>query len=77
MDETETFPSVARAVALQAQIDGVARVNLSGDEVYEQARQEIAEARNLTRHLMDEGYIAEPTPDMLQECLERTIAQMG
>ena len=31
MDETETFPAVARAVALQAQIDGVARVSLSGE----------------------------------------------
>jgi len=76
MDETETFPSVARAVALQAQIDGVARVNLSGEEVYEQAKKEIDEARNLTRHLMDEGFIAEPTPEMLEECLERTIAQI-
>lgn len=77
MNEPETFPAVAKAVALQAQIDGVARITMSGDEVYEQAKQEIDEARNLTQHLIEEGYIAEPTPEMLEECLEKAIAQLG
>jgi malate dehydrogenase (oxaloacetate-decarboxylating) len=77
MDETETFRNVARAVAIQAQEDGVARVTMTGDEVYEQAKQDIAEARGLTQHLIDEKYIKEPSIDMLQAALEKAIEQVG
>ena len=77
MDEPETFPAVAKAVALQAQEDGVARVSMSGDEIYEQAKKEIDEARDLTEHLIKEGYIAEPSLDMLEECFEKAIAQIS
>jgi len=77
MDETETFPAVAKAVAMQAQIDGVARTMLSGDEVYAQAKKEIDESRNLTHHLIEEEYIKKPTPEMLEACLEKAIAQVG
>ncbi|MBN2684574.1 MAG: NADP-dependent malic enzyme [Pontiellaceae bacterium] len=76
MDETKTFPAVARAVALQAQEDGVARIALSGDEVYAQAKQEIDEARALTQKLLDEKFIPEPTPDMLESCLQKAINQV-
>ncbi|WP_372808552.1 NADP-dependent malic enzyme, partial [Pontiella sp.] len=53
MNETETFPAVAKAVALQAIEDGVARHEMTGDEVYAQAKREIDEARALTHHLID------------------------
>ena len=76
MDEMETFPAVARAVALQAQKDGVARIELSGDEVYAQAKRDIDEARALTHKLLDEKFIPEPTVEMLEECLERTLSQL-
>ncbi|NLX26955.1 MAG: NADP-dependent malic enzyme [Lentisphaerae bacterium] len=76
MDETETFPAVARAVALQAQKDGVARITLSGDEVYAQAKKGIDEARALTEKLLEEKFIPEPTPDMLEICLEKAIRQV-
>ncbi len=77
MDEVETFRNVARAVAMQAQEDGVARVAMTADEVYAQAKQDIAEARDLTQHLIDEKYIKEPTTEMLEEALEKAIAQVG
>jgi malate dehydrogenase (oxaloacetate-decarboxylating) len=77
MDEPETFPAVARAVAMQAQEEGVARVALSAEEVYARARQEIDESRTLTQHLIDEGFIKEPSPDMLAAALEKAIAQVG
>ncbi len=77
MDETETFPSVAKAVAMQAIEDGVARVEMSADEVYARAQKEIGEARELTHHLIDEEYIKKPTPEMLEACLEKAIAQVG
>lgn len=77
MDEVETFRNVARAVAMQAQEDGVARVAMTADEVYAQAKQDIAESRDLTQHLIDEKYIKEPTTQMLEEALEKAIAQVG
>lgn len=76
MDETETFRNVARAVALQAQEEGVARVAMTGDEVYAQASKDIDEARGLTQHLIDEKYIKEPTTEMIEACLEKAIAQV-
>ncbi len=76
MDEPETFPAVARAVAMQAQVDGVARVVLSGDEVYARAKQEIDDARGLVHHLIEQEFIKRPTPDMLEACLEKAIAQV-
>ncbi|VGO21615.1 NAD(P)-dependent malic enzyme [Pontiella sulfatireligans] len=77
MDETETFRNVAKAVALQAMEDGVARVQMTGDEVYAQAKKEIDESRNLTQSLMDNNFIKEPPLEMLEDCLEKAIAQMG
>jgi len=77
MEETETFRNVARAVAMQAQEDGVARVTMTADEVYAQASKDIDEARGLTKHLIDEKYIKEPTIDMLQTALDKAIAQIG
>lgn len=76
MDEPETAPAVARAVALQAQQDGVARVAMDGDEVYARAKREIDEAQALTRHLIDAKLIKEPSVAMLQEALEKAIAQV-
>jgi len=77
MDEPSTFPAVATAVAMQAQNEGVARVTITAEEVYAQAKQEIDEARNLTQHLIDEKFIKEPTTDMLEACLEKAIEQVG
>jgi malate dehydrogenase (oxaloacetate-decarboxylating) len=76
MDETETFRNVARAVAICAQEEGVARVALDGDEVYELASKDIDEARGLTQHLMDEKFIKEPPIEMLEEALEKAITQV-
>ncbi len=76
MDETETFPSVAKAVALQAIEDGVARVEMTGDEVYARAKTEIDEARKLTHHLIDNELIKKPTTGMIEGCLEKAITQV-
>ena len=77
MDEPQTFPAVAKAVAMQAIEDGVARVQMTGDEVYAQAKTEIDESRNLTQSLMDNNFIKEPPVEMLDACLEKAIAQVG
>jgi len=76
MDEPQTFPAVAKAVALQAIEDGVARAQMTGDEVYAQAKKEIDESRNLTQHLIENKFIKEPTVDMIEACLEKAIEQV-
>ncbi len=63
-------------MALQAIEDGVARVQMTGDEVYAKAKADIDESRGLTQHLIDEKYIKEPTVEMLEEALEKAIAQI-
>ena len=77
MDETETFRNVAVAVAMCAQEEGVARVAMTAEEVYEQAKADIDESRNLTQHLIDNKFIKEPTTEMIEECLEKAIALVG
>jgi len=76
MDDVEVFPAVARDVAMQAIEDGVARINLSADEVYEAALKDIQESRGLTSHLMDEGFIKEPSLDLLEEAFDAALKQI-
>jgi malate dehydrogenase (oxaloacetate-decarboxylating) len=76
MSEWELFPSEARDVAVQAIKDGVARVNLSAEEIFKRAETDIRESRGLVNHLMEAGYIKKPPMDLLEGALERAIAQV-
>lgn len=60
MDEWEVFPREAVAVALKGIEQGVARVNLSRDELFETATRTIKRAREETQLLMKEGLIKMP-----------------
>ncbi len=73
MDEREVFPEEAAAVAMQAVEDGVARRTLSRDEVYAEADRDIQNAQNLTRHLMDNGFIPEPPGELLEAALAKAV----
>jgi malate dehydrogenase (oxaloacetate-decarboxylating) len=57
MDEWEVFPREAVAVGLKAQAQGVARREMSGDELYHSAEAKIGEAREMIQVLMDRGII--------------------
>jgi malate dehydrogenase (oxaloacetate-decarboxylating) len=59
MDDWEVFPREAAAVAMKAQEQGVARLTMSYEELYEHARTVIKRSRDLTHMMMSEGYIAE------------------
>jgi malate dehydrogenase (oxaloacetate-decarboxylating) len=59
MSESEVFPREAVAVALKAQEQGVARLKLSRQELYEKAEFMINRSRNLTQQMMKEGLIKE------------------
>jgi malate dehydrogenase (oxaloacetate-decarboxylating) len=61
MDEWELFPREAVAVALKAQEQGVARLDLSRDELYNLAEAKIRQARDMIQVLMDNGIIP-PAP---------------
>ncbi|MDY0293091.1 MAG: NADP-dependent malic enzyme [Candidatus Methanomethylophilaceae archaeon] len=57
MSEWEVFPREAVAVALKAQEQGVARLKLSRQEIFDRAEFMIRRSRGLTSKMMDDGYI--------------------
>lgn len=59
MDDWEVFPREAAAVAMKAQEQGVARIAMTYDELYEHAHKVIKRSRDLTQLMMQEGFIAE------------------
>ena len=63
MDEWEVFPKEAVAAALQSIKEGVARVKLSRDELWDRALNIIRNAREATELLMKAGIIKRPPPD--------------
>lgn len=76
MDEADVFPIEAADVAMQAVKDGVARVNLSWQEAYDKAKADIEYSRNMTKSLMDTGFIKTPEESMLQSALDKAILEV-
>jgi malate dehydrogenase (oxaloacetate-decarboxylating) len=58
MDDWEVFPREAAAVGTKAQEQGVARLELDYDTLYEKAHQIIKRSRDMTRRMMEEEFIA-------------------
>lgn len=77
MDEADVFPVEAADVATQAVKDGVARVKKSWDEVYRIAKADIELSRKMSKSLHDNGFIADPPAELMQEALEWTIAAVN
>ncbi|UCD98640.1 MAG: NADP-dependent malic enzyme [Chloroflexota bacterium] len=57
MDDWEVFPREAVAVAMKAQEQGVAQLELSHDELYSHAHQIIQRSRDLTHAMMERDFI--------------------
>jgi len=57
MDEWEVFPKEAAAVGTKAVEQGVARINRSYDELYNNAVAMIQQSQQMTKMLMKEGFI--------------------
>jgi malate dehydrogenase (oxaloacetate-decarboxylating) len=57
MDDWEVFPREAAAVATKAQEQGVARIEMSYDELYKLAHKIIKRSRELTMTMMEDGFI--------------------
>jgi malate dehydrogenase (oxaloacetate-decarboxylating) len=58
MDEWEVFPREAAAVAVKAVEQGLARIPLTYEEELKNAETIIRRSRDLTEHMMQEGFIA-------------------
>jgi malate dehydrogenase (oxaloacetate-decarboxylating) len=58
MDDWEVFPREAAAVGTKAIELGLARIQLSYDELFDHARAMIKRSRDLTRAMMEQGFIA-------------------
>ena len=76
MEETEVFAVEAADVAQQAIAEGVARLKLSWDEVYNRAKADIAAARALVEDMKKLGHIKEPPEEMLEKALVNAIKAM-
>ena len=74
MEEEDVFPREATDVALQAIEDGVARVEMSEEEIFEKARKDIADSRRLIHHLMEEGFIKKCPKELIQKALDSAVA---
>ena len=77
MDDADVFPVESADVAMQAIKDGVARIEMTWEEAYEIARNDIKYSRDMTKKLTDEGYIKAPPQEMLQESLDWAINEVS
>ena len=60
MDDWEVFPREAAAVAMKAQEQGLARLTMSYDELYNHAHEIIKRSRDLTQMMMEQNFIPSP-----------------
>jgi malate dehydrogenase (oxaloacetate-decarboxylating) len=63
MDDWEVYPREAAAVGVKAQEQGLARIQMSYDELLQNAYKIIGRSRKLTQMMMDEDFIAEAPID--------------
>ena len=76
MEEAAVFPHESADVAMQAIKDGVARIQLTRDEVFAKAKHDIDYSRSMTKALMDQGFIKAPPIEMIKATLEWAVAQV-
>ena len=63
MDDWEVFPKEAAAVAMKAIEQGLARIECTYEEEFARASKIIKRSRDMTKRMMEEGFIAEPPAD--------------
>jgi malate dehydrogenase (oxaloacetate-decarboxylating) len=63
MDDWEVFPREAAAVAMKAQEQGVARLEMTYDELFSHAHKIIKRSRDLTQMMMEQHFIPEAPED--------------
>ena len=63
MDDWEVFPREAAAVGMKAQEQGLARLQMNYDELFDHAAKIIKRSHELTHMMMNKGFIAEAPED--------------
>lgn len=63
MDDWEVFPKEAASVAMKAIEQGLARIETTYEQEFQRAAKIIKRSRDMTKRLMEEGFIAEPPAD--------------
>lgn len=74
MEDTDIFAVEAADVAMKAIEEGVARITMTWQEVYDRAKADISHSRHATALLQKEGFIKEPPQEMLDEALEYAVS---
>lgn len=77
MEETEVFATEAADVAMKAIENGVARIELDWQTVYDTALKDILEARAAMDVLMKNNFIKEPDQEFLGESVKLAIAAVS
>jgi malate dehydrogenase (oxaloacetate-decarboxylating) len=73
MDETEVFAQEAADVAMEAIKNGVARIKLTREEVYNTTLRDIKEARDMMDLLMEKNFIKKPDIKLLEDAAKKAI----
>ncbi len=73
MDETELFAEEAAAVAMEAIKNGVARIILTRDEVYNRTLADIREARAVMDLLMEKNFIKKPDTKLIEDAAKKAV----
>jgi len=73
MEETDVYAVEAADVAQAAIREGVARINLSWDEVYKRAKADITAARSLVEEMKKAGFIREPPAELLEAAFRAAL----
>lgn len=63
MDDWEVFPREAAAVAMKAIEQGLARIECTYEEEFQRAAKIIKRSRDMTKRMMEDGFIPEPPAD--------------
>lgn len=73
MDEHEVFPYEAKAVGMKAVEQGVARKILTGDDIYNMAKEDIRKSREIFQTLMEKDFIQKPPEALIKKALDKAI----
>lgn len=77
MDETEMFAYEAADVAMEAIKNGVARIELTWDEVFNQTMNDIKQTREAIDVMMQNNFIPKPDEALLEQALKAAIEEVS
>jgi malate dehydrogenase (oxaloacetate-decarboxylating) len=73
MEETEVFAQEAADVATQAIKQGVARIKLTHQQVYDTTLRDIKEARDILNLLMEENFVKKPDMSLIENAVKKAV----